>query len=413
MHKVLVFPCGSQVSQEVSDSLYCRRDVYLVGVGSRGSPSYGSYDEVRSIKPSVGDRSLPREIMRVCREVGSEFIFACNDSAHLQLSRSCVSKMLIGSCHATSKALSLKSSTYAALSGKLPVPAVGHRLTPPVFVKPDNGSGSRGCRVARTASEMLLVQRHELACELVKGEEYTTDCFTDRKGRLLFSLSRSRDEIRSGMSVRASVRQCGDLRSYAQVINETFALRGGWFFQTIRRESGEQVVIEVNPRIASCSSITRASGYNMALMSLMDHLGIDLEASRFCEVSSQTKSLHSHIRLGRGFSELFVDFDDCLMLRHGLNTGLMRLVFDCKNRGMKVAVISKHRGDLMGKLRSLGIDRVFDNVFHIGRDDRKSDHLHADALLVDDSFRERRQAAESSGCQCLSPDLFARGELLL
>lgn len=413
MHKVVVFPCGSQVSQEVSDSLYCRRDVYLVGVGSRGSPFYGSYDEVRSIKPSVGDRSLAREIMRACREVGAEFIFACNDSAHLQLSRSCVSGMLIGSCHATSKTLSLKSSTYAALSGKLPVPAVGNELTPPLFVKPDSGSGSKGCWVAATPSDVLLVQEHELACELIRGDEFTTDCFTDRKGRLLVCSSRSRDEIRSGMSVRSSARPCDELRAYAEVINQTFALRGGWFFQTIRRKSGEHVVIEVNPRIASCSSITRACGHNLALMSLMDHLCVDLEAYRGCEVSSQTKSLHSHIQLGRGFSELFIDFDDCLMLRHGLNSGLMRMVFECKNRGKRVTVISKHKGDLLGRLRAMGIDRVFDKVLHLKRDVRKSDYLHSDALLVDDSFRERQQAAEISGCQCLSPDLFTRGDLIL
>ena len=410
MHKVMIFPCGSQVAQEVSDSLYCRRDVYLIGVGSRDCPAYGSYDEVRHIGSSVGDRYLARDLLRVSREVGAECLFACNDSAHLQISGSCAKSILVGSSHATSKTLSLKSSTYSALRAKLPVPITGRKVSPPAFVKPDRGSGSKGCWVAESRSELRRVREDELACELVSGEEFTTDCFTDRSGRLLVCSSRRRDEIRSGMSVRTSMQADPGLRHYAEVINDTFDLRGGWFFQTIRRASGEHVVIEVNPRIASCSGATRASGANLALMSMMDHLGVDVEPSICCEVASQTKIFHNSVSLAEEFSELFVDFDDCLLLRHGLNSGLLRLIFDCKNRGKRVSVISKHRGNLAERLRRLGIDRIFDRVIHLKHGESKSKHLHRGALLVDDSFRERQEA--SATCQCLSPDVFTNGELV-
>lgn len=410
MHKVIVFPCGSQVAQEVSDSLYGRRDIYLVGVGSPNTPAYGSYDTIRRIRSSVGCNKLPRDLGRVASEFGAQFIFACNDSAQLQLSKSSMKRMLVGSEYKTCKSLSLKSKTYAALRGRVPVPSMGKQLRPPLFIKPDHGSGSKGCRVARTWEEASRIADGEIACEFIEGAEFTTDCFTDRQGKVLVCRSRLREEMRNGMSVRASAHESKTLEDYASIISATFGIRGAWFFQSIRRRD-EYVVIEVNPRIASCSSITRASGANLALMSIMDKTGMQLDTMLGCSIPRQTKVLSSEIEISQDFDELFVDFDDCLIVRGTVNTNLVSFVYDCRNRGKKVTVISKHKGNLTDKLEAARILSAFDRVIHIKPSDRKAEHLHRSALLIDDSFREREEA--SSVCQCLSPDIFNHGRVLL
>ena len=43
--------------------------------------------------------------------------------------------------------------------------------------------------------------------EYLENEEYTVDCFTDRKGFLQVPLLRSRDRIRTGISVRSTRKQ--------------------------------------------------------------------------------------------------------------------------------------------------------------------------------------------------------------
>ena len=81
-----------------------------------------------------------------------------------------------------------KTATYRALAGKVRVPRVyasADRIDRyPVLVKPDRGQGSQGVHMVAAADELddaLREVRDPLICEYLPGEEFTVDCFSDRR----------------------------------------------------------------------------------------------------------------------------------------------------------------------------------------------------------------------------------------
>ena len=87
-----------------------------------------------------------------------------------------------------------------------------------------------------------------------------------------------------------------------------------------------------------------------------------------------------------------------------LNAELIKLVVQCRNREVNVSVISRHDGDLIAKLKTLGIHDLFDDVIHIVDGRPKSEFMNAEnSFLIDDSFRERQDAA-AKGIPSLGPE---------
>ncbi len=84
----------------------------------------------------------------------------------------------------------------------------------------------------------------------------------------------------------------------------------------------------------------------------------------------------------------------------------MAFIYSCKNRGVKLTLLSAHDGDLAGELRRFGLGGLFDRVMHLKRGENKADYIdNQDAIFIDDSFAERRRVHEGAGIPVFSPDM--------
>lgn len=415
MPNVMVFPCGSQVGLEIRNSLIRQKNVTLIGCSSQHNKSACLFDDFSVVGKHVFEKGFVKSISNIVKRKSIDVIYAANDDAQLVLSKSRLCVKTIGSSYRTNEVLRSKSATYSALGDHVSVPRT-FKDNPefPLFFKPDKGSGSRNCHLVKSDAELKFLSERfpeHVACEYLPGEEFTVDCFTDRKGRLLVSLGRSRVETAFGMSVETSGSDEKPLQDMAVRINRELRLRGPWFFQTKKNSYGDHVLLEVNTRIASCSSLTRMRGVNLSLLALFDHMDWDCSVyENKRRKQNQSKFLSNVWVFKPRYKRLYVDFDDCLCVRGKVNSNLIKFVFDCRNEGMKVNVLSKHSGDLKARMTELGVLGIFDDIIHMSKDGMKSLMVDRDSILVDDSFKERMESNDR--CLVISPDIFEFGSIV-
>ena len=268
----------------------------------------------------------------------------------------------------------------------------------PIFAKPDIGHSSKGTAIINSDEEkdaFLSKNRGTLLLEFLPGSEYTVDCFSDRKGKLLFSGARKRARTMNGISVNTM--HVNDMeqnlfRSLVENINRALQFRGAWFAQFKRDVAGELTLMEIAARFGGSSGLYRGLGVNFALLSIWDALGFDVSVMPNCFPIEMDRALNNKYKLGISFNEVFLDYDDTIVMSEDntFNPKVMQLVFVCINRGVKVTILSRHRGDLKKELSKRKIDGLFTRVIHIAENADKALYIdNRRAIFIDDSFAER------------------------
>ena len=400
---VLVFPCGSEIALEIARSISDDRHFHLIGASSVKDHGRFVFADLVDDVPWITDPDFIPFIQRIVKERHIDLIYPAMDLAITVLKQA---ERLLG-CPVVTSPLETtdvclsKRLTYAKLNGVLRTPKVfqtEEKLVYPVFGKPNVGYGSRGCRIIHSESEkdeFLSKTPDSLLLELLPGEEYTVDCFTNQHGQLLFAGARRRIRTMNGISVHTKPvpeEEQADFSLQVSKINTALMFRGAWFAQFKRDANGDITLLEVASRFGGSSGLYRGLGVNFALLSLWDALGyeVSIVANRF--PIEMDRALDNKYKLGIKYDEVFLDYDDTIVMSATglINPKVMQLVFSCLNRGVKVTVLSRHRGDLSKELQRYKIDGLFSRVIHIQEDADKADYIDNDnAIFIDDSFAER------------------------
>jgi hypothetical protein len=304
-----------------------------------------------------------------------------------------------------------KRATYRALSGVVPVPLVHEEPSEvvdfPVFVKPDRGQGSVGARVARDRAELewAIADGSDLVMEVLPGDEYTVDCFSDRDRGLLFARARRRVVTRAGISVSSVLVDDPELEGHARRIAGVLHLHGAWFFQTRRDGRGEHRLLEVAPRVAGTMALQRALGVNLPLLSVYEALRLPVSVEASGVSARIDRALVNRYRHDLRYSAVYVDLDDTLVVRGRVDAGLMAFLYQALNDGHRIVLITRHSGDLDRTLGRYRLAGLFDAVVRVQAGEEKADHIReADAILIDDSHRERRIASQRLGIATFDAD---------
>ena len=279
-----------------------------------------------------------------------------------------------------------------------------------MFIKPSVGQGSVGARRvdSRAALEEALADGVEYAiCEYLPGQEFTVDCFTDRHGALRYVGPRSRDRIRSGIAVRSHfLPEDRRINEIAEDLNRRFRFNGAWFFQLKENGQGQFRLMEVAPRIAGTMGATRNRGVNMPLLTLYNMWGYDVDIIDNGSDLLLDRAFISRFKSGLRYENVYVDFDDTMVLRGQVNPELMAFLYQAKNQGKKLFLISKHVGDLDGELRRFCIHPgLFDRIIRLDQGESKLPYIQADSIFIDDSFAERRRIHEGCGVPVFDLDM--------
>jgi carbamoyl-phosphate synthase large subunit len=397
---VLVFPAGTEIGLEIFHALNSCKEIRLVGAGedvsNHGQFIYPEY----YILPSIYENGWLEALNNLCVKLKIDYIFPAYDDIIVALSekKDQLHAKIISSPPLTCKITRSKSETYRYLADKIRVPTLydsPNQVTKfPVLVKPDKGQGSFGVTKVvdiTTLKNSLATILDPIICEYLPGEEYTVDCFSDREKGLLFSGARSRRRIRNGISVNTITEHLPELNQMAQEISQAISLWGAWFFQVKRAENGEFALLEIAPRIAGSMSVHRVTGVNFPLLSIFEaeRRPISVQQNVIGNVELD-RALSNRYRYSLNYSTLYIDLDDTLILNNQVNLPVIKLLFQCINKGKKIVLLTRHREDLNKTLVNYRLLGLFDKIIHLRDGEKKSSHIkQTDAIFLDDSFAER------------------------
>jgi carbamoyl-phosphate synthase large subunit len=150
--------------------------------------------------------------------------------------------------------------------------------------------------------------------------------------------------------------------------------------------------------MGATAGVNRVRGVNFALLSLFEQERVpvqillndlDIELDRAMVNRYQSRVVYGSV---------YVDLDDTLILRDAVNLAVVRFLYQCVNRGIPIVLLTRHAGDVHATLRRYRLTGLFDEIIHVQPPATKADYVRGpDAILVDDSFQERRQVSERCG----------------
>ena len=399
-----MFPGGTESGLEIWRSLRSHRQVELFSAGAAVS-SHAPYVFARHfVVPMVGEPGWLKVLNSVITKNRIDFVYPAHDDVILALAKNHrnVLARVVTSSPTTCRICRFKSRTYRALQGRVPVPRVYSRSTVrsfPVFLKPDRGQGSQDARRIDSFEELDVWLRPDphryIITEYLPGEEYTVDCFTDRKRRLLYVSGRRRFRVRNGIAVDTETVEDPRFRKIAEAINRRLRLRGAWFFQVKRNRTRQLVLLEVAPRIAGSMAIDRVLGANLPLLSLYDAASLDVEVLTNPVHVRMDRALTNRFRHSLRVTRAYVDLDDTLVVNGRVNVELARLLHQFANEGARLTLVTRHAGDLAAMLGRHRLSGLFDDVEKVPVGVSKATVIDPipGAIFIDDSFAERRDVA--------------------
>lgn len=419
MKNIFVFPCGSEIALEVVRSLDGDRHFHLIGGASISDHGRFVFDDIVENVPWIDSEDFIPFVKKIVADRKIDLVYPATDMAIVVLKRAEkeLGVPVVSSPLETAEVCLSKRKTYEALSGVVRLPEVfdpSGLICYPIFAKPDVGHSSRGTAILNSEEEknaFLAKNEKILLLELLPGEEYTVDCFTDRQGRLLFSGARVRQRVSNGISV-GTCPVSKDLRAefyeIAAKINQVLRMRGAWFVQLKRNDNGELTLLEVAARFGGSSGLYRGLGVNFAMLSIWDAFGFDVSVVPNDFDIEMDRALDNKYKLHIDFDEVYLDYDDTIVMSATgkINPKVMQLVFSCINRDVKVTVLSRHRGDLSAELKAHKIDGLFTRVIHIPEDADKAAYIdNKNAVFVDDSYAERANVLRKIGLPVFGLDM--------
>jgi uncharacterized HAD superfamily protein len=109
------------------------------------------------------------------------------------------------------------------------------------------------------------------------------------------------------------------------------------------------------------------------------------------------------------FEDVYVDFDDTLIIRDRLNEPLVSYLKILKKNIHKIFIITKNKGNIHELIRSFGIDNLADKVIQISETESKSEFIVSKNpfIFIDDSYLERMLMKKTFGNSVLVLDQVA------
>lgn len=407
-YNVLVFPCGTEIANEVINSLVSHKYFKPIFASSEGTSYCNFRGKKVSILPYVTDENFSNVLNNIISNNQIDFIIPAHDDVAFALSQieNEVEAKIIGQSKYVNDIVRFKDVTYKHFSNLLPLGNVFNSEPQngefPVFVKPKRGQGSFNSLKLNTLDEYnSFFNQNKLddfvIMENLSGQEFTIDCFSDN-GSVLYAGARTREKTTRGISIQSTFITDASLNKqfekYANIISENLNMHGVWFYQMKFDKNQELKLLEIGPRVSGTMMLNRARGVNFIELALYQKLGFDVEVV-FNDIEiSLARALVPIYKHSINYDNLYIDFDDTLLLEEKfINPELMKLIFQAKNQEKKVYLITKNKKfNLAKKLHKFGITNIFDEIIHIHEDDDKTCYMLSNSVLIDDSFVERKNA---------------------
>ncbi|AIL65553.1 carbamoyl phosphate synthase-like protein [Rickettsiales bacterium Ac37b] len=418
--KVCVFPAGTEIGLEIYRSLNGIKSLELIGANTIEDSSFLLYLNYINVDFDINSIDLAIKLAALCNKYQIDILIPAHDEVIYKLSSKQAlfnNTILFMPSAETCEILRFKSKTYKHFKDFISVPKQFSQedlsaIQNKVFVKPDNGQGSKGTILCENGIEALKYLNNNpdlIATEFLPGDEYTIDCYSNKDGKLLCAVARKRSKIAGGIAITSEVipsTQNMEFIEMASTINKHIPLWGVWFFQVKRNQHGKLTLLEIANRVPGSYSLSRSQGVNGLEIQLYEALGHHItELPKLPYMGTLYRHLTCQVLLGLNFSCIYVDFDDTIIQNGKVNYLLIAQLYRWRSNNYQIILLTRHKGNLTQSLYEYGLYSLFHKIHHILTEQPKSDFIqHHDAIFIDDSFKERTEVANTKQIYCFSPE---------
>ena len=400
---VLVFPAEGMNALELHDALSTCVNIKLFGATSVERHAKYVFKNLITDVPNIGNQDFIEKFNTIIKENNIDLIFPTHDTVALYLVEhaKCIKAKVISGDLKTVEVCRSKAKTYSLFRGESFIPIQylnSEKLSFPLFMKPDDGQGAVGARLIETFEDLDGIDWDSyVLTEYLPGKEYTVDCFTDFKGNLRYISPRSRSRLMAGISVAGeSVEVVPEVEYIAKTINSRLNFLGLWYFQLKEDKDGHLKLLEISSRCAGTMCQTRAKGINLPLLSVYTALGNDVTIFDNKYKVQMDRALIGRYFIDYYYETVYIDFDDTITLNKGVNLNVVKFLYQCKNFGKSVILLTRHANDIDESLSQYALSKnLFDKIIHINNEDLKSKYIDPNnAIFIDNAYKEREDVAK-------------------
>lgn len=408
-HNILIFPAGSEIGLEIFRSLKYSHHLEIFGASGKNDHASFIYDDMHYIEDEnlyIDKDDFISHFNDLLRHFEIDFIYPTHDTIanFLAENQYKIISTIITSPAETNRIARFKKETYRYFASNNFCPTVYSApfdsLDFPIFLKPNDGQGGKGTFIAKDAEELnFYLSRHQdlIVMEFLPGEELSIDCFTDFNGKLMFIGPRTRERVQMGISFRSkTVEPNQEIISIAHEINNSVKLNGAWFFQIKRDRLGHYKLLEFAPRQSSTMGLYRHSGVNFALLSFFNAKKIPVQISCNNYQLKLDRCLHNRYHADFCYERVYIDFDETIISNGGVHEMVMAFLFQCRNRGIEIILLTKHRYVLDETLHRYGISRsLFNDIIQLNSEQKKWEYINPiGAIFIDNYWFDRCDVKE-------------------
>jgi len=402
--KVLIFPAGSEIAFEIYNSLKYNLHIEVFAASAKADHARYIYDKSHYFENEcfhITHTNFIDKFNALIRRLKIDIIMPTHDTIALFLAqhKQNIDAIIITSTYETALIAREKKLTYNFFKQYNFCPKVYPDITFPMFLKPNIGQGAKGTCVVNNEETLLFKINNNpdlIACEFLPGEELSVDCFSNNKGELLFVGSRTRERVQIGISFHSSsVPVIPEIQKIAETINKTLKIRGAWFFQIKKDSKNKFKLMEFAVRQSSTMGLYRQLGINFALLSIFDALDINVKIIKNDYSIRLDRCLHNRYKMSFNYNCVYIDFDDTIIVENKVNETALKYLYQCKNRNIKICLLTKHEFDLDETLKTYCLAKnLFDEIILLKPNEDKSKFIiYENSIFIDNYFFDREKVS--------------------
>lgn len=398
---VLVFPAEGINAIELHDALSYCVNISLFGASSVQRHGRYIFENFIPGVPRITEDDFFDKFNDILHQNHINVVFPTHDTVaqFLVVNAGRVDATIISGDLFTTQICRSKIKTHDLFkdTGFVPVRYTGPDANPsdyPLFAKPDDGQGAVGARIIQDVHSLEGIDFEKtLVTEFLPGTEYTVDCLTDHKGELRYVSPRTRNRTMAGVSVSGkTVDTSEEIKHIAETINTRLHFLGLWYFQVREDVHGVLKLMEISARCAGSMVLTRAKGINLPLLSVYAAMGRDIAVfDNGRNVEMERYFTGSYSISGLQYDTVYIDFDDTITLNGKVNLNAIRFLYQCRNQGKKIVLLTRHIYDIRQTLSRYAISEgLFSDIVLLDDGKRKSECINPEnAIFIDNMFAER------------------------
>jgi hypothetical protein len=202
--------------------------------------------------------------------------------------------------------------------------------------------------------------------------------------------------VQIGISFRSSsVPVTQEIQGIAEKINTMVKIRGAWFFQIKKDQKGKFKLMEFAVRQSTTMGLYRQLGINFALLSIFDAMDIDVRILRNNYSIELDRCLLNRYKMNFEYNTVYIDFDDTIIVGNKVNEVVIKYLYKCKNRGIKICLLTKHEFDLEESLNKHCISgNLFDEIILLKPNEDKAKFINPNkSIFIDNYFFDREKVS--------------------